>query len=194
MEKALFIQRLGAYIIDYIIIFIIGTLIASFIVDVDKINELNDKTNLILEEFSSGEITQKEYFENSIEVTYEIGKEQVVFTGIYIVIMLLYYVLFQLKNKGQTLGKKLLKIRVVGVAGDINIWLFLLRGLFVNLIFTSIVSFLIIIFGDLNLFNYYAYFEVLFSIILFVSMTMVVFRKDSRGLHDLFAKTEVVKI
>lgn len=194
MDKALFIQRLGAYIIDYIIIFIIGTLIATFIVDAEKVNELSEKSNLIIEQFMEGEITQKEYLDESIELTYLISKEQVIFSGIYILIMLVYYVGYQFVNKGQTLGKKLLKIKVVAVDGKLNFWLFLLRSLFINMIFISIVSLFFVLFGDIKLFNYYAYLELIFSVFMVVSLCMMVFRKDCRGLHDLFAKTEVVKL
>ena len=55
-KKALFIQRLAAFILDIFIISSLASLISYPFVDVDSINNLNSSANEIVEKYNSGKI------------------------------------------------------------------------------------------------------------------------------------------
>lgn len=102
---------------------------------------------------------------------------------------------FQFYNKGQTIGKKLMRLRVVSVKdSDLTLNQITYRGLIINSILSNI-----LIIGSLLFLNrdYYYYassgIQMLSSLILIVTLIMILFRKDGRGLHDVIANTKVIQ-
>lgn len=192
--KVTFFERLGAYLIDIIIVSIILSFISlgfgNYTSNTEKLmSELDAK-------LMESTITPEEYLEEYQTLLYDYQKENVLQSGISVALTIAYYVVFQYMNKGQTIGKKALKLRVVDK--DTKKPISILKGLLRSLVVLSILSgTLCILF--LYLFNKDVYF-ILYSILLsieglftLVTFFLVLYKKDGRGLHDLMTNTMVIK-
>ena len=192
--KATFFERLGSYLIDTLIVSFIFSIIClgfgNYTSNTEKLmSELDDK---LLE----SSITTEEYLEEYKELLYDYQKENVLQTGISVALTIAYYVVFQYMNKGQTIGKKVLNIRVVDK--DTKKPISILKGLLRSFIILSILS------GTLGLIFLYllnknSYF-ISYSALLFIeglftliTIMLVLYKKDGRGLHDMMANTIVLK-
>lgn len=113
--KATFIQRFLAYVIDMILIILIVNIIGSAfnqkqLKELDK--ELNDKLNTVesVEQFYDD--SSEELLNELADIQYRIDKASAPITAVNIIISIGYFIIFQYMNNGQTLGKKLFKIKV----------------------------------------------------------------------------------
>lgn len=111
---------------------------------------------------------------------------------------IIYYVLIPLKDhQGQTLGKRLCKIKIVQESGkDITIKNILLRQLLgIIIIEGSLVSAsaiwhqIVMILTGIDILTPLKYIGIVLSI---VSVLLVLFHKNHRALHDYLGKTKVV--
>ena len=110
--KASFFKRLGAFILDYFIIIVIASLITMGF-DSNKTTDLTNKMSQLANDYQSGEITIDEYEEETYKINYELQKSNVTTNIVSVTLYIGYFIVFATLNKGQTLGKKLLKIKVV---------------------------------------------------------------------------------
>ena len=54
LKKGSFIRRLGAYIVDYIIVVLLVSLLATPFVDVTKTEEIEKESSEIIEQYQNG--------------------------------------------------------------------------------------------------------------------------------------------
>ncbi len=103
--------------------------------------------------------------------------------------------MFATLNKGQTLGKKLLKIKVVNKDGEKpSIWNMLLRSLFIYNIVSALFSIIFVNILSVNTFTYiYTIVGYVEFFVIIVSFFMVTYKKDGKGLHDMIAGTNVIE-
>jgi len=114
-------KRLSAYLIDILFLFIVIGLISEikFINPYyDKYMESYEKYNEIVEDYANDKITIEEFNESYGETYYLISKYSISYNIVIIVCELLYFGVFQKYNNGQTLGKKLMRIKVVNNDGS----------------------------------------------------------------------------
>jgi len=189
--KAIFFRRLGAFIIDYFIVILILSIVTmGFKNDSDLIKKTDDLVNSYVNE----EITLEEYNKSIIDINYRLQKNNVFINGISCILYIGYFVVFSFLNKGQTLGKKILRLRVVSKDKEIiSIGRIFVRSLFIYGILSSLYSCIFVNFFNPNMFNtgsiLISYIETLFIVICFF---MILYRKDKRGLHDVIAGTKVI--
>ena len=195
VEKALFVQRIAAFILDVFIVSMVASLIAYPFLDMDSINKLNDSSVEVVEDYMNNKISIDEYTTQSISISYEMARKQGILSLITIFLNILYFVVFQLKNNGQTLGKQLLKIKVVDQDDkDLSMNQMIFRSMIINSILTNMISFAILLFTNQNAYFYGAGVIGMFQyLILIISGFMVMFGEKSRGIHDVIAHTDVVK-
>ena len=113
-------------------------------------------------------------------------------TFITIIINVLYYVVFQLYNKGQTIGKKLLKIKVISDDGNLSMNQMIFRSLIANVILLNIINFALVIFTPKAIFmGVSVSVSMIQYIIMFISIIMAT-TKEGRTIHDRIAHTRVV--
>ena len=99
-------------------------------------------------------------------------------------------------NKGQTIGKKILNIKVVDQ--NTNKPISIIKGLLRSLIVFSIVSsslniaFLYIFNANNYLYSYLTLLA-LEGIFTLITTIFILYRKDRRGLHDMISNTIVIK-
>lgn len=192
--KATFFERLGAYLLDMIIVSLIFSLISLGFSTNTSAQELlmEDLDNQLLEKT----ITTEEYLEEYKDVLYDYQKETILQSGISLVLTVAYYVVFQYMNKGQTLGKKILKIRVVdkNTEKPISILKGLLRSFIIYSILSGFVCILLLyIINKEYYFISYSVLLVFEAIFTLVTTILVLYKKDGRGLHDIMANTMVIK-
>ena len=197
--KADFFKRIFAYLIDYFIIMIVLMgITASVNVGSDLTKEIND----VMNDYKEGNITVEEYTEKVMPLNYELTKRKLPVNVATSVVFIGYYIIFAYFNKGQTLGKKICKIKVIDYDHKVvndkgerpSICNMVIRGLLIYGIVTTLYSTISINFLDMEKFNYsVSVISAIESMIIIVSILMMLYKKDGRGLHDIIAKTNVIR-
>ena len=192
--KASFFKRLGAYLLDTIFLTIIVAITTTGMTS----KEYDDAYNKYLElneKYMAQEITIGEYLDDISPLMYTMNKSSVLVTGINVGLSIAYFIVFQYLNKGQTLGKKLLKIKVVNKEGNTpSLYQMILRTFITNQIFTYLVTILLVLLATKEQFlSLYQTLNSLATIFIIVSALMILYTNNLQGLHDKMAKTLVVK-
>lgn len=193
-RNALFIERFGALLIDIIIISLIANIIATVFVNQESVNKLSEQEISLLNDFNDDKIDFNTFTEEASSISYESSKLLIPYTIVYIFLSIGYFVIFQQKN-GQTLGKKLLKIKVKSDKGKLTINQMVVRSLIINAIFFNIIDLAAILFLSKGMYlNAYSSIKIVEYILFIVIAFMVLFRNDKRGLHDVVCHTKVVSV
>lgn len=192
--KASFFKRMGAFVIDYFIVLVIASLITMGF-NTNKNDDLNSQMNQLISDYQNEKITIDEYKDETYKLNYELQKENMTVNIVTITLYIGYFVVFATLNKGQTLGKKLLKIRVVNKNNDKpSIWNMLVRSLFIYNIISILFSTVAVNFLNINTFTYiYTTLGYIEYFVIIISFFMVIYKKDGRGLHDMMAGTNVIE-
>ena len=139
--KATFLQRFLAYIIDVMLLSIILSIISSTSINSSNYNKLLEEQENLISKYSKQEITIEEYQSQAKKLDYEIAKSSYPSTIIGLVMSIAYFIIFQFFNGGQTIGKKLMKIRIRKQDnGILKIQDIIIRTLIINSIITTIVT------------------------------------------------------
>lgn len=174
----------------------------------EEYNELikEDKySEIIVSKYDDKEISKGEYKTITKELNqkfddiakdyvYILNKEGIYNSIITLVCTLLYFGVIQYFLKGQTIGKKLLKLKVVSSSDKkINILNYLPRSLIVNDVFLNTIGLIFLAFASKNIYQQATNtLQVLVSIIEAIIIFLVLTREDGRGLHDLLCHTKVI--
>ena len=192
-------KRLGAYVFDILIVSTLVTLLSYLPILNPNRMQYSEKYNQLVnvyEQYSKEEISEEEYTEAGIPITYELYRLNVYYVIIDIVVVLLYFGVLPYFLKGQTLGKRLFQLRIVGIKDKpLSIVNYLLRCIVLNNVLISIALQCIVHIMSVD--TFYAVYQnvnLVGYIILYISLFMVIVRRDGRGLHDMVANTKVVYI
>lgn len=193
--NALFFQRFVAFIIDVVIISMIASFLSLPFYDSDSVKKLDDSSSSLIEKYTDKQINMKTYLVESADITYEMARKNGVVSLITLFLSILYFVCFQFYKNGQTLGKSLMRIKIVSNdSTKLNINNYIFRALIINSILVNIISLAFLVFGSRDVYFYgVGTIEGIQYIIILISALMVMFRKDSRGLHDLVSNTKVIR-
>ena len=193
--KAMFSQRILAFLIDLVLLSMITSLITMFIPVNDTATKLYEEQNRVLEGYVDGTVSMEEYVNQMVDLSYDISKQTVIVSIVTIVITLLYYVVYPCYNNGQTLGKKLMKIKIKKIdESDLSMNDLLIRSMINNSILVNIITIALVLFLSKDL--YLSTSSLLSSIqylVLIISLIMIAFTKNAQGIHDKIVKTEVVQ-
>lgn len=194
-------KRISAYLIDIFFIFILIGLISEirFInPQYDQYTKAYENYNQIVEDYTNELITAEEFNDLYNENYYHVSKYSLSYNIVIIVVIILYFGVFQKYNNGQTIGKKLMKIRVVGNEESVGLMKYILRTLPIYFVYIGgilpviINSVLVFILNENNYINISMIVSYIFLMISIISFVMIRFRQDRRGLHDLLANTKVI--
>ncbi len=202
MNNVKITSRIMAYLLDIVLVFFFVQLITSirFInPQYDKYIETADKYNKVYNSYLEKEINEIEFIEQNKENHYYLSKYSVSYNIVLVIVLIAYYGLFQKFNNGQTLGKKIMKIRVVGLDNhNSSVLSYIIRLLplfFVyigGLLPTIINAILVYVLNSNNYMTITTVINYAFLLLGIASFVIAYIRKDKRGLHDLLAKTKVV--
>ena len=110
--------------------------------------------------------------------------------------IMLYFIVMQFYFGGQTLGKRILKLKVVSNNDKkLSIINFFIRSLIVNEIFINILNVIFIL--VLSKGNYLIYNKIIYVVTYILEMAILftmVFDKQNRGLHDYISNTKVIEL
>lgn len=187
------IKRIVAYIIDYGIVYLISAIllmIPAFSFDQEKYLEYYEEYMNIPVEITE-ETMNKQY-----SLLYDMTKLSKNSLIIEATVTFAYFGIAAYLMKGQTLGKKLKKIKVVSVNDkELNPHLFMLRTVILTNIIPKIASILAIFFlKEKNWILAEGLIGNISLTITFVLIAFLIFREDERSLHDLICKTKVIEI
>ncbi len=189
------LNRIVAYLIDMAIITILLTIVTAWIPISDKYVEASKERDSLVNLLRDEEITYGEYYNRNMKCSYIMDKETIVVTLVTIVISLGYFGTFAYYMNGQTLGKKLTRIRIVDSENkDLSHFKMILRTLIINGLFINIVSTILLLLITENDYSYIFFLSVIHTIYVIISLFFIAFRKDKKGLHDLLVGTKVINV
>ncbi len=189
-------KRILAYLIDVFIVSFFGVLLGYFIPVSDEYKTANEELASVISDYEEEKIDKNAYLEKANELSYTINKESLTMTVITIVIYIIYFVVVPYYYNGQTLGKKIMKLKVISNKDKkLSMNNYLIRALIVDSILSNVIGVVAILLlsksAYLTTYNFVSNFFMYLNIITFA---MILFSKDGRGLHDILAGTKVVVI
>lgn len=188
------LKRITAYILDILFVYFIAA--ALFMLPIFKNDYKNymDTTTEYIEYIAtlgSGEADR----DIELDYVYSISKSSQPLSIITCGLLFLYFGVFAYILKGQTLGKKIMKLKVVPDKGkNLDVNLFMIRTIILTNLLPKIAS--IIVLTKLSPSNWLIAENIISeisNIITFLILGFMIFRDDERGLHDLICKTKVVE-
>lgn len=187
-------RRILAYIFDIVIMFVFLHLIKNYIPKTLNIINLNLEMNSINELLFSKKISFITYINRYAIIIHDLDKENIllsIFNSIYIII---YFVIIPYFNKSRTLGKTLFNLKIEKCdKSKLTVDDLLLRSMV-----TTGLLYLLFTLVSVYVFNGLVYFAIVIilgiiqTLLLIISIFMVIYRKDDKGLQDLLARTKVV--
>lgn len=194
--KAMFSQRVLAFLIDLVLLSMVTSLITMFIPMNDTATKLYEEQNRVLEDYVAGNVPMEEYVNQMIDLGYDISKQTVIISIVGVVISLLYYVVYPCYNNGQTFGKKLMKIKIKKTNDkELSMNDLLIRSMINNSILVNIITIALVLFLSKDLYlSMSSLLSSVQSLVLIISLIMIAFTKNAQGLHDKVVHTEVVMV
>lgn len=192
--KVKFSKRLGAYLIDIILLMLVLNILSPIIPKSNNVNDLAKQTTDVVEQFADKKISQEEFLNKTSDISYDLSRATYLDSIVSIMVYLLYFVVLPLFMKGQTLGKKLMKVKIVKVDNkEVSANNLLLRALLLYGIAGSIINLVLLLLLSKSAYlNVAGNISMIFSLANLVSFFMIIARKDGRGLHDLLGSTKVI--
>lgn len=186
-------KRFIAYVLDIVFIYVLLSLITSirFINPTyEKYNDAYTKYTEVIERYYNQEISIEEMQELNEDNYYDVTRYSISNIVVIDIVLFLYFVIFQKYNNGQTLGKKIMKLKVVTENNkDISIGRYFLRilpmyfifiGNFISLIINGVLVFI------LNSGNYSLVSSIITYIFLGIGILDLII-----NLHDRISHTKV---
>ncbi len=194
--KARLSKRFLAYIIDIILIGLMLVIVDTKLVNQEKIIQLNKELNEINEKMLNDEVEISELFKEYALVTKQIDLERVMFNVVVIIVIIIYFVFAPYYNNGQTIGAKLMNIRIVTKDGSrLTINKLMIRNLIINgLGYLTIGMAFLYVFSGLTYFILMSILSFIQFALIIVSIFMISYRKDQCGIHDIISRTKIIEI
>lgn len=186
-------RRFSAYLIDLMVIGMIFMIIYYFLPQ-NNIQELNHDLTIINEQLLNKQINYNTYIDEFSKITYQIDQEQVLFSGLNILLICFYFIIIPLMNHGKTLGLYILGLKISEDDGHLNMNHLFLRNLITNGLLYMISALLLVHFLDYK--TYFISITILGFIqilLVIISIFMILYRKDKKGLQDLISKTKIIR-
>ena len=192
--KASFKERLFAYVIDTFIVALIVSMI-SVGFSTTKIEKLNEEANILANNYISGDVSTEEYITDFVEIYYDIGRAGVINNIVYLVVSVGYFLCFQYLNGGASIGKKLMKIRVVSNnKGDVSfLQMFVRTGIINEIIPMFMMILLVFVSNGFTFFTCYSIIGFAYNLFIITCIVMILCRKDMLALHDIMSHSMVIK-
>lgn len=193
-------KRIIAYIIDVIIVSAIVSLISSikfFNPTIEQYNTSYSQYEQVSEQVLASEsnIDPDHIISEISPYYYKVQKYQLPRNVIHIFCIIGYFIIFNLLNNGQTLGKKLMKIRIVANKGTLTWKNYVIRNIIFNeLLLNILLCAMVFLIKDKTFYLFSMIATYVSTAILIIDVLMMIFRKDKRSLHDVLSNTNVIEV
>ena len=148
-----------------------------------------------MEKYTKNELEFNDFFNEYSIISYKMARNSGIVSLLTIFFNVLYFVVFQVYNKGQTFGKKLLKIKIESNSGNLTMNQMIFRSMIANFILLDLLSFIfMMICSKFTYFYGVLIFESIQYIVVFISVFMIMFRSDGCAVHDKLVGTKVVRV
>lgn len=192
--KTSFVKRLVAFILDILIFSLIFEIFTMIIPESNNVNVLNSQLSALSESVLNNELTISTYFNQYAGIIHSLDKELFLNNLFNLVLMIGYFAVLPFYYNGQTLGKKIMKIKVVKDDGELTMNDLIIRNIIINGFLFSLIGFAIIfLVSDLTYFIIISILCFIEILLVIISIFMILYRHDKKGLHDLWCKTSVIE-
>lgn len=188
-----FKERALAYIIDMIIVSLVFGVITVFFTTSRNYQKLSDELDTVTNDFIDQKIDIDTYIYKQADISHDMDKEIIMFNVLNGFLLVGYFVILPYYYNGQTIGKKLMKIKIVSKSGELTLNQLLIRALIIDGIGS-----LVIMLSLVYILNGYSYFivnsllNVVETILTIISIVFIIRKENHRGIHDLLSGTEVI--
>ncbi len=198
MKDNIVFKRFLAYLIDFFVVAAIASCI-SYIPFLNPEREhYASKYNEVMElfnQYEQEEISKEDYEKEYISLSYELNRLNINYMVINLIVMIAYFGVYQWQAQGQTIGKRVMKIKVVTRMGDSNprfLAYFVRTVILNNIIITALQMGVILLFQGDTYYKLYSNINLVGYVLLYILLFLLLVRVDHCGLHDLIASTKVV--
>ena len=194
LKKARFYQRALAYIIDALLIAVVATVV-TYPFRSESVKKVDNQIIETTQKALQGKIKASAYSVQMNDLTYEKAKLDGISNVVTILLGVIYYIVYQGLTKGQTLGKRLFKIKIVkNDKSELTYNDLILRNLLNNFIIFDILLAVFALIGKKPFLAAYKCIDIAQLGIIIVSVFMIAIRNDGRSIMDLLANTKVVRL
>ncbi len=189
-------KRLIAYLLDLLIVGLLLGIIISVKEKDQKVMQLRSDLNIVNEVYASKEMKFGEYFDRYTTINQQIDQECIIYMIFNILFILSYFTLLPYFWNGQTLGKRLMKIKVSSSTEEkVTIVNYLIRNSIINGLGYMLLMLLVLyLLPNKMYFIFSSILSFIQLILVIISVSMILYRKDKRGLHDILSTTKVVLV
>ena len=192
----MFRKRILAYIIDMLILSFILSIISSLFPVSDSMNNLSNELMNLSNSFSNSEIGVSTFINRYAVINYSISKLSFLPNLLSVFVSICYFVVYPIYNDGASIGKKIMKLKVVNKDdSSVSTNRMLLRYMFIDSIGVTIISLsMLFIMSDAYYTFIVLFLDFLQFVIVIISIFMVLYRNDFKSLPDLLAGTKVIEV
>ena len=171
------------------------------------ISDNKDYSNIVSKYYKDGKLSEKNYNKLSDDVNevfedkyksiyYKLSKYSVIGNIVQVIAIFAYFVGINLLTKGQTVGKKIMKLKIVSnkdSSSKVSALSYFIRTLVLyNPIYYLALTVGVYVFSSNDFYNWALIWSNIKNYLDIIIIIMIVIRLDGRGLHDLLAGTRVI--
>jgi uncharacterized RDD family membrane protein YckC len=192
----LFFRRVEAFLLDVLILAIALEMLSLVFPTNNNVVKLNKEFNTITDNYLNGDLEYSKYIHEAGNIEYLVDREQIFYNVMNVILVIIFFVFIPFLNNGSTLGKKVMKLKIVDKEGNKpNMNILIIRSLIFNSLgYLLITLAAIFIVKDYNYFILTIILSIIELLLVIISIFMILYRSDKRGVHDFIAGTKVVKI
>ena len=188
-------RRILAFLVDFFIFYFVAAIIGSVLPLSSRQIELNEQIVELQEKYLNEDVTTEEFITGYREILPKYDKENIILNIINLVFILGYFIIIPVINGGQTLGKKVMRIKIQKKDGNLSIRDMILRNFVTTSLLQLMISSTIIYLVSSDTYFIISLIVSFLQILLVIVTTfMIIYRKDKNGVQDLITKTSVVEV
>lgn len=186
-------RRAAAYLFDMIILIGILTLVYFFIPESHNIAVLNQEFNSVNDLLFSNSISLGSYLTRVASIMQDLDKERILYSLINAIYIIIYFVIIPWKTH-KTFGMYLMGISYHAKDEQISLDDLLVRSMITcGLLYLLASLVLIYVLPSMIYFITNSIFAIIQISLVVISFFMVLYRKDHRGLQDLWSRTIIIR-